>query len=261
MKKLITLICLIVAFLLLSGNEAMARKVTPEQLSQINQLWESSVHALGEVNCSSCHLDSETKGLVLQPTPESCRSCHEVATETFLLGKHGIRIAEGLSPLTPKMASLPMKKSAKTKQMNCNTCHDVHSVNTFQAATDSCLICHDDLHSLNYQNSRHAQLLDSEGTLPRPSSESVTCATCHLPRQEFAGVIHVNHNNTYNLLPRDRMVKDVCMNCHGLEYSYNSIFDDELVEANFARPPTLKLQTIDMVRALEEKRLSKVPGS
>ncbi len=261
MKKLITLICLIMACFLLSNHEAIAAKVAPEQLSQINQLWESSVHALAEVNCSSCHLDSETKALVVQPTQESCRSCHEVATETFLLGKHGIRTAEGLSPLTPKMATLPMKKSAFNQQMNCNTCHNVHSVNTSTAATDSCLSCHNDTHSLNYQNSRHAQLLAAEGTLPRPSSTSVTCATCHLPRQEFAGVIHVNHNNTYNLLPRDRMVKDVCMNCHGLEYSYNSIFDDELVEANFARPPTLKLQTIDMVRALEEKRSSKAPGS
>jgi hypothetical protein len=26
------------------------------------------------------------------------------------------------------------------------------------------------------------------------------------------------------------------MNCHGVEYSYNSIFDDDLVEANFDQP-------------------------
>ena len=64
----------------------------------------------------------------------------------------------------------------------------------------------------------------------------------------------VNHNNTYTLLPRDRMVKDVCMNCHGMEYSYNSIFDDELVEANFDRPPSEVLQTLELVHAFEERR-------
>ncbi|MEO1348087.1 MAG: hypothetical protein AAFW84_04700, partial [Cyanobacteria bacterium J06635_15] len=55
-------------------------------------------------------------------------------------------------------------------------------------------------------------------------------------------------------LPRDRMVKDVCMTCHGVEYSYNSIFDDDLVEANFDKPPSLSLETFDLVRALEKKR-------
>ena len=64
----------------------------------------------------------------------------------------------------------------------------------------------------------------------------------------------VNHNNTFTLLPRDRMVKEVCMNCHGMEFAYNSIFDDDLVESNFARPPTLSMDTLKMVRALETQR-------
>ncbi len=84
----------------------------------------------------------------------------------------------------------------------------------------------------------------------------MTCATCHLPREVSGDAILVNHNNTYTLKPRDRMVKEVCMNCHGVEHAYNSIFDDELVEANFARPPTQKLQTFQLVRDLEKKRSS-----
>ncbi len=242
------------SFYFLLPSQAIAGKISQTQLEEINQLWQGSAHALAEVNCSSCHQDSKTKALALKPTQENCHSCHEVAVETFLLGKHGIRIAEGLTPLTPAMARLPVKKSALGKQMNCNTCHDVHSVNTFQASVDSCLTCHNDSHSLNYEKSKHAELFVAEGKLPRPSVESVTCATCHLPRQEFNGLVHVNHNNTYNLLPRDRMVKDVCMNCHGMEYSYNSIFDDELVEANFARPPTQDLKTLEMIRVLRKKR-------
>lgn len=254
----ITQILMVVLFTVfgLFVDDALADRVTQTQLNEINQLWRGSIHAFADVNCSSCHLDAQSKNLVRKPTYESCQECHKVASETFLLGKHGIRIAEGLTPLHPKMAQLPMKKSALSKQMNCNTCHDVHSVNTFQASVNSCLSCHNDPHSLNYNKSRHYELLVAEGSLPRPSTESVTCATCHLPRQDFAGVIHVNHNNTYNLLPRDRMVKDVCMNCHGMEYAYNSIFDDALIEENFARPPTLELKTLDMIKVLQKKKSS-----
>ena len=94
-------------------------------------------------------------------------------------------------------------------------------------------------------------------SLPRPNEEAVTCATCHLPRTEVGSSILVNHNNTYTLLPRDRMVRDVCMNCHGVEHAYNSIFDDKLVESNFAQPPTQKMLTFQLVRDLEKKRPSK----
>lgn len=247
---------LIISFYLVFSPTVYGQEITKNKLDEINELWKQSPHALADINCSSCHQNSETKKLVIYPNQESCQSCHKVAVETFLSGKHGVRIQEELSPLTPKMASLPMKKEAFNKQMNCNACHNVHSGNTVEAAVDSCLSCHNDSHSLNYTKSKHSELFLAEGNLPRPSNNSVTCATCHLPRMEFEGTIHVNHNNTYNLLPRDRMVKDVCMNCHGMEYSYNSIFDDELVTENFARPPNLKLQTLDMAHALKQKRSS-----
>ena len=258
-KQIFALAMAVVALITFSITQVKGQdgNVTPTQVEEITQLWQGSAHGLAEINCSSCHEDGDTNKFIAVPDQESCRSCHESQVETFLLGKHGIRTLEGLSPLTPKMAQLPMKETALDKQMNCNTCHDVHSVNTFTASVDSCLTCHNDTHSLNYENSRHAELFAGEGTLPRPSAVSVTCATCHLPRQEVNNFVHVNHNNTYTLLPRDRMVKEVCMNCHSVEYSYNSIFDDELVEENFARSPTLKLETFDLIRALEKKRSSK----
>jgi|GEM_PF-1334990 len=254
MRKILTLFMIVVMLLGVNSYAVRSQTVEPTQLEEINQQWQSSAHALGDVNCSSCHIEAETKQFITQPRAESCRSCHEEQVETFLLGKHGIRTLEGLSPLTPKMADLPMKESAKNKQMNCNTCHNVHTVNTYVAAVDSCLSCHNDTHSLNYKNSKHAQLFAQEGNLPRPSSESVTCSTCHLPRQPHNSTVLVNHNNTYTLLPRDRMVKEVCINCHGVEYAYESIFDDALVENNFAAAPTQEMETFEMVRALEKQR-------
>lgn len=257
----LTITCLLILLLVFYvvspfTSTALADSVSQEQLEEIHQLWQGSTHALADVNCSSCHQNEETKALIFKPTQDSCLSCHEAQVETFLLGKHGIRLNEKLSPLTPAMAKIPMKKSALEKQMTCNTCHDVHAVNTVVAAVDSCLTCHNDTHSLNYKNSKHSELFLAEGKLPRPSVESVTCATCHLPRQEAEGKVFVNHNNTYTLLPRDRMVKEVCMNCHGMEYSYNSIFDDELVEANFDQLPKLNLETLELVRQLEKRRSS-----
>ncbi|MEO1591002.1 MAG: cytochrome c3 family protein [Cyanobacteria bacterium J06632_22] len=233
--------------------------MSQSDLDDITRQWEGSAHALNDINCSSCHQDSETKEFVAKPTYTSCQSCHEDPVETFLLGKHGIRLLEEETPLTPAMARLPMKHDAFTKQMNCNACHDVHSSNTVQASVDACLTCHNDNHSLNYQNSKHAELYEASKSLPRPGSGAVTCATCHLPRTAIEKgddtvLVKVNHNNTYNLKPQDRMVGDVCLNCHGLEYSYNSIFDPDLVEANFDRPPTLALETFDLMRALEERR-------
>ena len=259
-QELRTTISLLFLFVFVSfvfAPFALADKITESQLQQINQQWQGSAHALADINCSSCHQNQETKAFVAKPTEESCRSCHESSVDTFLLGKHGIRTLEGMSPLTPAMAHLPMQGSSLSKPMNCNTCHNVHTVNTYEASVDSCLTCHSDNHSLNYRNSPHAKVFQEIGILPRPNSDSVTCATCHLPREVSGDSVLVNHNNTYTLKPRDRMVKEVCMNCHGVEHAFNSIFDDELVEANFARPPNRELPTFQLVRDLEKKRSSK----
>lgn len=254
------LFSLVIALLLISGSVAGA--TTEQELNDVTALWETSVHALNDVNCASCHQNSETDQFVASPDHETCQSCHEQSVDTFLLSKHGIRLLEGESPLTPAMARLPMQHDAMQKQMNCNACHDVHSVNTVEASVDACLTCHNDTHSLNYKNSRHAELFAESKELPRPSVSAVSCSTCHLPRvvDEFDNtLVRVNHNNTYNLKPQDRMVGDVCMNCHGVEYSYNSIFDPELVEANFDRPPTLEMQSFDLMEAAERRRTGNVP--
>ncbi|MEM9804356.1 MAG: cytochrome c3 family protein [Cyanobacteria bacterium P01_D01_bin.56] len=246
------------AVLLVLSNAQSSVATTEQELNDITSQWRTSAHALNDINCSSCHENKETKEFMASPNHESCQSCHEQSVETFLLSKHGIRLLEGKSPLSPSMARIPMNHDAMDKQMNCNSCHNVHSANTIEASVDACLTCHNDNHSLNYKNSKHAQLFSDSQALPRPGAGAVSCSTCHLPRVTHgdgdSSTVKVNHNNTYNLKPQDRMVGDVCMNCHGVEYSYNSIFDPELVEANFDRPPTLEMETFDLMRAAEERR-------
>ena len=260
-RSMIWLISWLLASLLVLGASvpAGAGAASQTELEEAIELWRGSAHGLSDINCSSCHLDSQTEAFTTHPTQESCRSCHESEVDTFLLGKHGIRLLEGETPLTPRLARLPMQPTALDRQMTCNTCHDVHSVNTIQASVDACLTCHNDTHSLNYQSSKHAQLFAADSSLPRPSGTSVSCATCHLPRHSIkqadgSELAWVNHNNTFTLKPRDRMVQEVCMNCHGVEYSFNSIFDDALVEANFDKPPSLSLETFDLVRDFEARR-------
>ena len=253
-----SLVMIGVVVLLLFGTAPVAGATTQQDLQDITGLWQTSAHALNDVNCASCHQNSETKEFVAAPNHETCQSCHEEAVDTFLLSKHGIRLLEGKEPLTPAMARLPMQHDAMQKQMNCNACHDVHSANTVEASVDACLTCHNDNHSLNYQNSKHAELFAESQSLPRPGPGAVSCSTCHLPRVTHSTgdstTVQVIHNNTYNLKPQDRMVGDVCMNCHGLEYSYNSIFDPELVEANFDRPPTLEMESFELMKAAEARR-------
>ena len=180
--KNVIISCLLV-FALWCGWGSPAIASTQEEIDMSTQLWESSLHAINDVNCASCHQDEETKEFVAQPKA-SCRSCHEAEVDTFMLGKHGIRLYEGESALNPTMARLPMHAEAANLQMGCATCHDTHSANTIPAAVDSCLTCHADNHSLNYKNSRHAELFDADRNLPRPSANSVSCSTCHMARHE-----------------------------------------------------------------------------
>lgn len=231
---------------------ASASELEQKSWEEVHEQWQGSTHAQVEVNCSSCHLDQETKAFVATPTYASCRECHEFETDTFLLGKHGIRLLEGLPSLMPKMARLPMQANALDQVMSCNTCHDVHALNTTVASVNACLTCHQDQHSLNYLDSPHGIEFVAQQDQIRPPADVVSCATCHLPRSETGRgdqyQVHVNHNNTYTLKPQDRMVKDVCMSCHGMEFAYQSIFDPALVEANFSHPPEHDLETLEMIR-------------
>ena len=131
-----------------------------------------------------------------------------------------------LSPMTPALARLPMKASAAHREMNCRACHlPEEKSNPRFASQDSCLQCHDDEHSKNHKLSSHFNI-------------GVTCASCHMPREDREGTIIVNHDNTANLRPNEKMTKNVCMDCHGLQFSMNAMTDPHLIKSNFSSPPT-----------------------
>ncbi len=176
-----------------------------------------------------------------QPCPdpwasaESCASCHSDHMHEFQKGKHGMRLAfDNLSPMRPELARAPMKKSAAHLNMDCTSCHQPEKPQGF-AAYNACIQCHDDTHTRNYTDSKHFTLWDASKGV-----SGVSCATCHMPKVENeGGGYHVSHDNSANLKPNEKMLRSVCTDCHGLQFSMNALADPELIEANFSRNPTV----------------------
>jgi hypothetical protein len=136
-------------------------------------------------------------------------------------------------------------KPATGRPLSCHACHDPHRLDTARAAVAGCLECHADTHSRAFVQSPHARLASRPASA---SGESVTCATCHMPRVRRGDRVAVHHGNTFTLRPRDRMATAVCTRCHGLPFSLASLADDRLVANNFNGRPAAGLRTFEMAR-------------
>jgi len=217
----------------------------------VSAAWAASQHARAGVTCAACHRrDGEW---TRTPPLSRCRDCHEIETATFGTGKHGMRPAAGFSPMVPALARRPVRADAWDHALGCGTCHEVHRVDTGRAAVEACLGCHDDRHSRAYRSSPHFASWRAELAGGAPAGSGVSCATCHLPR-----VVHRDHgrervvtvhDQNQNLRPTTKMVRSVCMGCHGVGYSLDALADTSLIDRNFDAEPSRHLGTVDMVRA------------
>ena len=219
--------------------------------------WAASRHAEAGVNCSKCHQPSDP---VLGVNAEwsdhvaitTCRRCHAYETKGFFAGKHGMRAAVGLTPMRPEQARLPMKSKAHNKQLTCNSCHRAHRYDTRVAAAESCLGCHDDIHSKAYSAAPHHQLWLKELEGLASDGSGVSCATCHLPRsivkEDGKERVAVDHNQNANLRPSSKMIRGVCLQCHGLEFTLQALADPDLSLNNYSGAPKKQIDTLDMVR-------------
>lgn len=220
--------------------------------------WAATGHAQGGVNCTACHGSGEKWSDKL--SHDACKTCHDVETTGFLAGRHGMRSAAGLPPMTPGEARLPMKAAAAHKELSCSSCHTPHRYDTAFAATEACLQCHNDAHSVSYNASEHAKLWKKEVKGEAPRGTGVSCATCHLPRENHSddsgtARIAVQHNQNDNLRPNEKMVRSVCIQCHGLSFTLDSLSDTELIRKNFIGRPTAHVESIDLAeRRLKAKR-------
>ncbi|MHB1083374.1 MAG: cytochrome c3 family protein [Thiobacillus sp.] len=224
------------------------------------EAWAHTAHAQSGVNCSGCHQVRDEAGKlawIRQPDHKVCESCHKEEAEGFMSGLHGMRLKQGMSPMQPGMAQQPMKPAASHLKLTCVSCHGAHRFDTRQAAVEACLTCHNDSHTTAYKTSSHFRLWQAEIGGRGAKGSGVSCASCHLPRIEFTTPedetrILVQHNQNDNLRPNEKMVRSVCLSCHGLQFSLDALADDTLVARNFRSLPTKQVDSIRM--ALETER-------
>ena len=235
--------------------------------------WASTAHAASGVNCTACH----GAGDVWRDDPgfASCSKCHANENAGFLAGRHGMRLDAAklgaiLPPMTPAEARLPMKADPIADQLDCGSCHGAHRFDTAFAAVDACLGCHDDTHSLSYIGSPHHALRERVRLGSLPPEAGVSCASCHMPRTalsyDYGAYVHtlVQHNQSDNLVPNDKMLRSVCLDCHGLPFSLDALADRALIERNFDGRPSVHVESIDLAlqrrRAIDEERRSAQQG-
>ncbi len=219
-----------------------------EEHPDIHKDWSSSAHASGNVDCAGCHSTDQLQWIE-KPGIEQCQTCHMNEVEGYQAGKHGMRLALNMAGISPAESSLPFKEQSLVLQQSCNSCHEPHTSNTQFASKEACLGCHNDQHSLAFEASPHGQLLNNAIAGRLPANEAVSCATCHMPRQEKnhhgTKVIEVNHNQNHNLRPNEKMIRPVCMQCHSLGFSIDALADEQLINNNFTGKPSAHIPSID----------------
>jgi hypothetical protein len=217
--------------------------------------WLATAHARSGVNCSGCHKGEKESApaWVKRPDHTVCATCHEPETKGYLAGKHGMRLAEKLTPMTPGRARQPMHAKARNNEMGCVSCHSAHRFDTKKAAVEACASCHRDGHTLAYERSPHYASWKKELAGEAPAGSGVSCASCHMPREEYRPPGEsmkrtlVQHNQNDNLHPSEKMIRPVCMSCHGVGFSIDALADPALVANNFRGPPRAHVKSMDMV--------------
>ena len=212
------------------------------------------------------------------PGTAACEDCHRPQAKSFVLGRHGMRrhprIAKPRNPLrqlrkiglsdvvseavaawladpappgtmTIAEARIPMRPDAAHMTLDCGTCHTPHAVDIARAATEACASCHDDPHTRAYFDSPHHALWQAELDGRAAPGTGVSCATCHMPKTGRRGRIATNHNQNDNLRPNEKMIRPVCLDCHGLGFSLNAFADTALVGRNFRGTPAVQVESIE----------------
>lgn len=236
----------------------------------ILQDWSETAHAGSGVNCTACHAEKAGEegadSWSDQPAELACNQCHSLEAERFTKGKHGMRLASGLNNMQVSEARLPMHEEAGHASLDCNSCHTGHRFDAQSAAVDACLNCHNDEHSNAYKASPHGKSWEREIAGDAAENTGVSCATCHMPRVNFdvndwVSRIMVDHNQSANLSPSTKMVRQVCMNCHGLGFGLKAVADTAQIKSNFAyTPPTEEHPSMVLARRDHERYLREKQG-
>ena len=233
--------------------------------AEIQRDWLETAHARAGVNCTACHVPKKGADAGRwrdEPGQAACARCHGIEVKRFGQGKHGMRLAAGLSPMTPAQARLPMHTRAAHEELTCSSCHGGHRFDVRKAAVDACLGCHVDDHSMAYKKSKHFQLWQDELSGKAEAGAGVSCANCHMPRiqydiNDWRSRILVDHNQSADLSPNTKMIRPACLHCHGLGFSLDALADGALIQRNFNGRPAVHVQSMEMAEADHQRRAAK----
>ncbi|TNC83032.1 MAG: hypothetical protein C9356_00875 [Oleiphilus sp.] len=217
------------------------------------QHWDQNRHVEAGISCVACHESTPgSKAWVEQPAMEVCASCHQQENEGFRKGRHGMRLVQDMAAISPgESRALSFADASLNTSHSCMACHSQQPKSERAVAVTACLGCHQDEHSLAFERSPHAQR----------DEESLTCATCHMPRLTDAPLeatpgqpvlTRVEHNQSANLRPNEKMIRPVCMQCHSLAFSIDALADETLIQNNFRGKPGHHVPSIDW--ALEREQ-------
>lgn len=176
--------------------------------------WQSSKHALNDVDCSVCHGDQHTTETDVVkakiPTPDTCAACHDAKVAQFKRGKHAaawaamkamptahwqpMALMEGMKgcggchkiglKTEDEIAQL-RKSGAGFGVASCDACHTRHTFSAAEAREPrACQTCHmgfDHPQWEMYSSSKHGvrHELKRSGALPATAA-APTCQTCHM---------------------------------------------------------------------------------
>jgi formate-dependent nitrite reductase cytochrome c552 subunit len=129
--------------------------------------------------------------------------------------------------------------------------------------------CHADTHTQAYLQSPHFALWRKEIEGAAPGGSGVSCASCHMPRVDHRSAegkrVLVQHNQNESLQPNEKMIRSVCMRCHGLGFSIDALADPALIAANFRGRPAAHVRSLDMVaqrlQELDAKRRNRAAAA
>lgn len=258
----------------------LAKADAPATNDDIAHDWAASAHAAADVTCAGCHAP-EAAAWTDTPDQDVCADCHKPAAKSFSLGRHGMRghakiakqrdvqkrlkalgwkdppealVASLETYLTdPGMpqamrtdeARVTLTPDAHGQDMTCISCHSPHREEPDVTAVTACLTCHGDDHSQSYEDSPHADLWHAELAGTAAPGTGVTCATCHMPQAEAKGMAVTNHNQNDTLRPNEKMIRPVCLECHGLGFGIDALADPALIANNFSGQPNRHVESID----------------
>ena len=60
------------------------------------------------------------------------------------------------------------------------------------------------------------------------------------------GVFRTLHNQNDNLRPNEKMIRSVCLDCHGLQFALDSLADPALIGSNFQGQSKVSIESIQM---------------